>query len=38
MRGDVMPGLRGRLSSVVKAKTSAALDRAENPSQTLDYS
>jgi phage shock protein A len=33
-----MPGLRGRLSSVVKAKTSAALDRAENPSQTLDYS
>jgi phage shock protein A len=33
-----MPGLRGRLSSVVKAKTSAALDRAEDPSQTLDYS
>jgi phage shock protein A len=33
-----MPGLRGRLSNVVKAKTSAALDRAENPSETLDYS
>jgi phage shock protein A len=33
-----MPGLRGRLSSVVKAKTSAALDRAEDPAQTLDYS
>jgi len=33
-----MPGLRGRLSSVMKAKTSAALDRAEDPAQTLDYS
>ncbi len=33
-----MPGLRGRLSNVVKAKTSAALDRVEDPSQTLDYS
>src|SRR6202012_937539 len=33
-----MPGLRGRLSTLVKAKTSAALDRAEDPSQTLDYS
>lgn len=33
-----MPGLRGRLSSVMKAKTSVALDRAEDPAQTLDYS
>jgi phage shock protein A len=33
-----MPGLRGRLSSVIKAKTSAALDRAEDPNETLDYS
>jgi phage shock protein A len=33
-----MSGLRGRFSSLVKAKTSAALDRAEDPSQTLDYS
>jgi phage shock protein A len=33
-----MPGLRGRFSSVIKAKTSAALDRAEDPAQTLDYS
>ncbi len=33
-----MPGLRGRLSTVLKAKTSAALDRAEDPAQTLDYS
>jgi phage shock protein A len=33
-----MPGLRGRLSTVMKAKTSAALDRAEDPAQTLDYS
>src|ERR1017187_1429750 len=37
-RGDVMPGLRGRLSTLMKAKTSAALDRAEDPTQTLDYS
>jgi phage shock protein A len=33
-----MPGLRGRLSTLMKAKTSAALDRAEDPAQTLDYS
>jgi phage shock protein A len=33
-----MPGLRGRFSTLVKAKTSAALDRAEDPTQTLDYS
>jgi phage shock protein A len=33
-----MPGLQGRFSSIVKAKVSAALDRTENPSETLDYS
>src|SRR5471030_1377281 len=33
-----MPGLRGRFSTLMKTKTSAALDRAEDPAQTLDYS
>jgi phage shock protein A len=33
-----MPGLAGRMSTVVKAKVSKILDRAENPSETLDYS
>jgi phage shock protein A len=32
-----MPGLKGRLSTVVKSKISKQLDRAENPSETLDY-
>ncbi len=32
-----MPGLKGRLSTVVKAKISKQVDRAENPSETLDY-
>jgi phage shock protein A len=32
-----MPGLKGRLSTVVKSKISRQLDRAENPSETLDY-
>jgi phage shock protein A len=32
-----MPGLKGRLSTVVKSKLSKQLDRAENPSETLDY-
>ncbi len=32
-----MPGLKGRLSTVVKSKLSNRLDRAENPSETLDY-
>lgn len=31
-------GLLSRMSSIVKAKMSAALDRAEDPRQTLDYS
>jgi phage shock protein A len=32
-----MPGLKGRLSTVVKSQISKQLDRAENPSETLDY-
>src|SRR5438094_8829050 len=37
-RGGRMPGLMSRASTVVKAKLSKLLDRAENPSETLDYS
>jgi phage shock protein A len=33
-----MPGLSGRFSTVVKAKVSKMLDRAEDPQETLDYS
>jgi phage shock protein A len=33
-----MPGLMGRASTIIKAKFSRLLDRAENPSETLDYS
>lgn len=33
-----MPGLMGRAMTIVKAKFSKALDRAENPNETLDYS
>lgn len=33
-----MAGLSGRLSTVVKAKISKLLDRAEDPSETLEYS
>jgi len=33
-----MPGLAGRMSTVVKAKISKLLDRAEDPAETLDYS
>ena len=32
-----MPGLKGRLSTVVKSKISKQVDRAGNPSETLDY-
>jgi phage shock protein A len=35
---DAMPGLSGRMSTVVKAKISKLLDKAEDPSETLDYS
>jgi phage shock protein A len=33
-----MAGLAGRMSTVVKAKVSRLLDRAEDPGETLDYS
>ena len=32
-----MPGLAGRMSTVIKAKISRLLDRAEDPAETLDY-
>jgi phage shock protein A len=33
-----MPGLSGRFNTLVKAKVSSVLDRAEDPAETLDYS
>jgi phage shock protein A len=33
-----VPGLTGRMSTVIKAKISKLLDRAEDPSETLEYS
>jgi phage shock protein A len=33
-----MAGLSGRMSTVVKAKLSRIMDRAEDPEETLDYS
>src|SRR5213080_84202 len=33
-----MPGLAGRMSTVIKAKISKLLDRAEDPGETLEYS
>ena len=33
-----MPGMSGRMSTVIKAKISRLLDRAEDPGETLDYS
>ena len=32
-----MPGLIGRISTLIKAKISKLVDRAENPAETLDY-
>jgi phage shock protein A len=32
-----MPGLMGRFSTLIKAKISKLLNRAENPAETLDY-
>src|ERR671910_636487 len=32
-----MPGLGGRMSTVIKAKISKLLDRAEDPGETLEY-
>src|SRR5437016_11660990 len=36
--GGSMPGLMSRASAIVKAKFSKLLDRAEDPTETLDYS
>ena len=33
-----MAGMAGRMSTVIKAKISKMLDRAEDPAETLDYS
>ena len=33
-----MAGLFSRMTSIFKAKASSALDKAEDPRQTLDYS
>jgi phage shock protein A len=33
-----MPGMSGRFSTVIKAKISKMLDKAEDPAETLDYS
>jgi phage shock protein A len=33
-----MPGVGGRFSTVIKAKISKLLDKAEDPGETLDYS
>src|SRR5215207_6514391 len=33
-----MAGMAGRMSTVIKAKVSRLLDRAEDPGETLDYS
>ncbi|HEY3477360.1 MAG TPA: PspA/IM30 family protein, partial [Streptomyces sp.] len=33
-----MAGMSGRISTVIKAKVSKLLDRAEDPGETLDYS
>jgi phage shock protein A len=33
-----VPGLWGRFSTMIKAKVSKLLDRAEDPAETLDYS
>src|SRR2546429_1450029 len=37
MKEGGMPGLAGRMSTVIKAKISKLLDRAEDPGETLDY-
>ena len=33
-----MPGMGGRMSTVIKAKINKLLDKAEDPSETLEYS
>src|SRR3954471_12023526 len=38
LRRTAMPGLWSRFMLIFKSKASKALDRAENPNETLDYS
>src|SRR6201996_3486207 len=38
MEGGAVAGMSGRMSTVVKAKISKLLDKAEDPSETLEYS
>ena len=38
VKEDAMPGLSGRMSTVVKSKISKLLDKTEDPGETLDYS
>ena len=33
-----MPGMGGRMSTVIKAKISRLIDREEDPGEKLDYS
>ena len=33
-----MPGIGGRMSTVIKAKINKLLDKAEDPGETLEYS
>jgi phage shock protein A len=35
---EAVPGMGGRMSTVIKAKINKLLDRAEDPSETLEYS
>src|SRR3712207_8652718 len=35
---DSVAGISGRMSTVIKSKISRMLDRAEDPSETLEYS
>ena len=37
-KGERVPGVTGRMSTVIKAKISRMLDKAEDPGETLDYS
>src|SRR5215210_5697038 len=36
--GPPVAGVSGRMSTVIKAKISKLLDKAEDPSETLEYS
>src|ERR1700755_3651420 len=38
MEGGAVAGMSGRFSTVIKAKINKLLDKAEDPSETLEYS